>query len=303
MPTTLDSILRQTFGDFEVLLVDDASTDATSEVGQRYASDRVHYLREPTNSGGPSRPRNTGLKHARGDLLALCDSDDVLVPTRYQQAVDIFDRLPQVDFVFSDCCVVDGNGRVTKERFLSNYQMFRRCLQPTSLPDVSLLPGKDAYAELIRADFIAVSGAVFRRKVIDDVGLFDEGLLFSEAIDFWLRVARAGKTFAYIDEVGHQYRQWPGNMTNRGLKNYPVIIEVLESQWKYVDEASQAAPVLRERLRETLDEYGWGLRRFGQPRQAIGVHRRSLAYGFRWTAFRGLCLASLAALKNGRSGT
>lgn len=101
IPEAVDSILSQTFKDFEIIVVDDGSTDNTEEVVTRIKSDKVRYFKQP-NSGGPSKPRNVGVELARGNFISLCDSDDVIFPNKLAEAVDFFLQHPHLGFVFAN---------------------------------------------------------------------------------------------------------------------------------------------------------------------------------------------------------
>jgi glycosyltransferase involved in cell wall biosynthesis len=298
LPRTLDSIRAQSLTDYEVFIVDDASTDNTREAIAPYLSDRIQYLRLAANSGGPSKPRNAGLRCARGQFIALCDSDDILLPDKYETAIQLLEAVPQVGFFFTDCAVIDVEDRIIRPRFLADYQNFRRALRPSGVTDLSLIAPEDAYREIIRADFIATSGVVFRRSLIDEIGPFDDALIFSETVDFWMRAARAGTTFGFLDRVGHYYRQRPGNQTSFAIRNRKFEIAVLEKQWAYVDVESDVGGILRDTLVELLNSYGWGLRTTGRLRAAANVLRRSLAYRFGWSAVRGLLLTTLSSFGN-----
>lgn len=297
---TIESIRSQD-GDFELIIVDDASTDETAEAVRPFLSDRIRYVRQSRNSGGPSKPRNAGLRIARGEIIALCDTDDLILPGKYTRALEVFKRLPDVDFLFTDCSVIDADDRVMRPRFLEGYREFRKTLRPTALTDVYAIRGAEAFPELIRSDFIATSGVVFRRTLTDEIGGFDEELIFSETVDFWLRVARAGKTLAFMDRVDHQYRQRPGNQTSFGIRNSPYVIATLERQWIYAALTPSSASLLRDALSELLIGYGWGLRLAGQPAAAQTMFRKSLSYRLSWSALRGLTWATIERI--GSRGT
>ncbi len=107
---TIESVLGQSFADLELLVVDDGSSDASVEVAQSFRDPRVRVLRNPTNLGIP-RTRNRGLAEARGEYLAILDSDDVARPDRLRRQVDFLDAHPDVAVVGSFCAWIDGRGR------------------------------------------------------------------------------------------------------------------------------------------------------------------------------------------------
>lgn len=111
--TAVDSILAQTFEDFELLVVDDGSTDATLEVLSRYRDPRLRVERNPHNLGLPAT-RNRGLELARGEYIALLDSDDKAWPTRLARQVETLDRHPELVQIGSACDFMDANGQRIK---------------------------------------------------------------------------------------------------------------------------------------------------------------------------------------------
>ena len=74
---TIESILDQSYSNFEVIVVDDNSTDATTEIVEQFADPRINLIRLDENAGGPAKPRNVGLQNSKGDVIAFCDSDDL----------------------------------------------------------------------------------------------------------------------------------------------------------------------------------------------------------------------------------
>src|SRR6187401_3712053 len=108
----LESILAQTFGDFELIVCDNASTDATEAICREYAArdPRVRYFRHPTNIG-PAANYNACFRHARGELFRWAAHDDVIAPQLFQMSIDALDRDPAAVAVYPNSCEIDAEGR------------------------------------------------------------------------------------------------------------------------------------------------------------------------------------------------
>jgi glycosyltransferase involved in cell wall biosynthesis len=155
----------------EIIVVDDGSTDDTAAVVAREFGDRVRYLAKP--NGGVSSARNHGMAAARGDYLALLDSDDEWLPTHVAEQAGFLDRHPDFGLVITDVA------RMDEQRV--DFEIFRR---REFIPvDGWVLP------HVLRNPALAPASAMLTRAVYEDVGGFDETLRTAEDLDFHLRIA------------------------------------------------------------------------------------------------------------------
>lgn len=184
----LRSALAQTFTDLEVIVVDDGSTDGTSDVVADIAAadTRVRLVRQPNR--GLAGARNTGLRMGRGELFALLDSDDLWEPGFLDAQIAILRARPEVD-------IVTGNGWELGGARDGGFA--RPYPDPRPQPDLASILG-DEFAVFIMS--------VFRRRVYEVVGCFDETLRTNEDYDFWLRAAVSGCRFARNDQPLGHYR-------------------------------------------------------------------------------------------------
>ena len=172
---TLGSIAAQTCRDFEVIVVDDGSTDRTAElVGDSAAGFPQLVCIGQANRGQPAA-RNRGIAAARGRYVAFVDADDLWMPEKLERQVGYFDAHPEAGLVYSDAEVFDGASGRTLCR----------------VSDKCRLHEGDVLEQLLLKSFIPSPTPMVRREVFGEVGLFDESreLAIGEDWNMWLRIA------------------------------------------------------------------------------------------------------------------
>ncbi len=176
----LDSIKQQTCRNYEVIVCDDGSTDNTKQVVASYASSMdITYLWE-TNWGGPARPRNNGLKVARGEWICFLDADDWWYPEKLDR---VYERISHADVVHHDGDIYTAAGKK------SLVTMRGRTLKPPVFIDM-----------MTRGNPFIMSGISVRKSVLDKAGGFpeDKTLISVEDFDLWLKISLITDRFVHI---------------------------------------------------------------------------------------------------------
>jgi len=204
----IDSVLRQTLADLELLVVDDGSSDGTVALAQSYAErdPRVRVLTQ--RNAGPGPARNTGFGAARGRLFAFLDSDDEWDETFLEENAGVLAARPDVD-------VVVGNARCRGgARDGQPCRPLRRDGQLITL------------AEILADETSLFIMAVFRREVVDAIGGFDAALFTNEEYEMWIRAALAGFTFARHTRPLGWYACRPDSLSSNDTRMMRGILRV-----------------------------------------------------------------------------
>ncbi len=164
----VESVLSQRFNDFELIVVDDGSTDDTPQILDRYA-DRITVIRQENK--GVSSARNAGIKAAQGTLVALLDSDDKWLPGKLSAQVDFFSRHKEAMICQTEEIWIRNGKRVNPKKYHKKYSgmIFEKCL-PLCI--------------------VSPSAVMMKKELFDEMGLFDEMLPACEDYDMWLKISR-----------------------------------------------------------------------------------------------------------------
>ncbi|MHB8156207.1 MAG: glycosyltransferase [Desulfocucumaceae bacterium] len=186
----VQSVLSQSYKDFELIVVDDGSKDSTPEVMEKYSGKLKFFSKE---NGGVSSARNFGLKKASGQLIAWLDDDDYFLPDKLEKQVDYLSKNSRVGLVCTGHVMIDSISPQVKKTYYI----------PPAHRDCT-----SNRRALLEQCYFANSTVMMKRECFDRAGLYDEGLRSAEDYDMWLRVA-AHYLFGVVPEVLTAYR-WHG---------------------------------------------------------------------------------------------
>jgi glycosyltransferase involved in cell wall biosynthesis len=179
--STITSVLNQTFQDFEIIVIDDASQDHTREVVSSFGDKRIRYIRHETNKR-VAAARNTGVISSKGTYIAFLDDDDEWFPEKLQKQFDLLEACPPtIGVVYAGAFVIGESSKKI-------------------LAKISPKKRGDVFDTILTQNRIAATSTIFlRSQCFEKVGLFDESLGFADDYDMWLRISKEFQ-FEYINE-------------------------------------------------------------------------------------------------------
>lgn len=253
---TIQSILEQSFKDFELIIVDDGSTDGTAATIQTFDDPRIRYLHQ-ANSGRPAAPRNRAIRVAYGDIIFIFDSDDVMLPGKLQKTIERLAEVPTAGLAFTGFCCIDESGHVINPDFLAPYHTLTGLPKQQVSEDSFLISAKDALKGLAASNYLGTSGVAIRREVFDHVGYFDEEVRNSDDFLMWQAVA-SQYDFLYIPGIYHQYRVRSGSISLRSIEERaPGLIACIEKMKVYHQGDSGSLALLDRKIGRYYFEAGY----------------------------------------------
>lgn len=215
LPIALESVASQTFDDWQILLVDDGSTDNTAQVVAPFLErfgPRIEYIKQE-NRGLPAA-RNAAIRASTTEFLALLDADDVWLPCRLEESVKILRERPQAGLAYGGIVSIDLEGRPTGT-FEGNTQYAE---------------GRIAPQIYMRKVALPCPTLTFRRSCIQQVGLFDETMRATEDRDLCLRIALRYEV-AFVPRVIACYRVSPNSMTADPQRMFQAQMHFIEKNY------------------------------------------------------------------------
>jgi glycosyltransferase involved in cell wall biosynthesis len=283
---TIESVLAQTYGDVEVIVADDGSTDDTASVARRYGS-KVRYFCQA--NAGVSAARNLGLRHALGEFVALLDSDDTFFPWKLEAQVALLRRHPALGMVWTDMVAASESGEIISAAYLRQmYSAHKQvriedlCTEALTLesawPNAPATVAQrpfytvDLFSQMILGNLVHTSTVLLRRDRLRRVGGFDEQLRpAGEDYEFHLRTTFDGPV-GFLDAASIIYRVGasdqltaPSLMTHIARNNLTTVL-------RWVDRGRHRVTLPRRVLRRRLAEsYRWlGVTEMDEGRAASG---------------------------------
>lgn len=294
LPRAVNSVIQQTFSDWEMILWDDGSTDNTKEIVSRFSDNRIKFYFDENR--GVSYARNRALEKAGGKYIAFLDSDDEWVNEKLERQVSIMETYPQIDALFGNFANInlarggEGDGFAQDARSMAH-------LSTDHIENGIFLIAAGMPEILALGNFIATDTMMIRREVFDRVGGFNEGLRNSEDFELWWRVGLAGIQFAYVVEILMTRYKPAGSLSSPGLESSRNTLKALDLCRENSISAGRADHL---RYLDRLYRNTWQnmITAYGAQRQlgnSFGAFFRSCRYGFRPGALRLLINAMLTA--------
>ncbi|RKY32600.1 MAG: glycosyltransferase family 2 protein [Candidatus Omnitrophota bacterium] len=249
----IESVLNQTFQDFEILVVDDRSVDNTEKVVNDFNDARIRYIKHRINMGG-NATRNTGIKNSKGEYIAFLDSDDEWLPEKLKKQIDTFQKMSnKVGLVYSWVEMIDEKGKLFRKL---NFVVKGRVLQ-----------------NILRGNFIPSSTVVVKKECFDEVGLFDESFVSCQDREMWTRIATKYEMEVVPEYLARMYRDKKISISASPKKVvYGYYQYFIKFQKLYLSEG------MKEELSQNLSWVAYELIKKGYKEEARECFRLSFKY-------------------------
>jgi glycosyltransferase involved in cell wall biosynthesis len=237
---SVDSVLKQTYKNFELIVIDDGSSDETLSFMASLKDERIKLISQ--KNMGRSSARNNGLRVAEGNLITFIDSDDLYLPRKIELQVNFLDNEEKFDFVYTSAdCFVGNTTDIPVHRYLAS-------AAGDIYEDIA------AYIPLT----ICLPTVMFRRRILDEIGLFDTKLDRFEDTDYWRRVSQKFQIGA-IEEITCLIRTHDGN-TIEGLSTKLLRRQVRQYGKKILtDDLEDHGYVIFSLVSNLYRHYAWAI--------------------------------------------
>ncbi|MCC0177280.1 glycosyltransferase [Waterburya agarophytonicola K14] len=251
------SVLTQTYTDYEIIAIDDGSTDNTHRVIQKYG-DQVKYFSQ-TNQG-VAVSRNLGLSKAEGEYIAFLDQDDVFLPDKLAVQVALLDSNPSLGMVNSGWQIVDRYGKI------------QAAVEPwKKIPQLSL-------ADLIIWKPVFLGAMLFRRSWLQRTAGFNPNLEQTPDVDLVLRLAAIGCTAAWVKQTTVKYRQHETNASKNSLLQAKELDRILERFFTQPNLPSKVKSLEADSRYQSLVWSAWRLQQTGHLQEMCDFLAKSGNY-------------------------
>jgi glycosyltransferase involved in cell wall biosynthesis len=285
----LESALQQTYGDFEIVVVDDGSTDNTREVIEGLQSEKIRYVRHEQNRGC-SAAYNTGILAATGELIAFLDSDDRWKADNLERKVGFLARHPEVGAVFSDVEIITSSGLIPSLTALMN--SFPKLLQGKVKGSEHVFSQRQMYLCLLEEVPIKPTAVLVRRELYDKAGLFNEAWPSGTDWDLFLRFSKVA-SFGYID-LPLSIQRWSADATHRKYleQDKVFLLGVCREEKKKLKNDREGLRAVNRQILGHCSNLGYLYLYSGRRRKSVSTYLR----GFRETGDLGMLMRAGTAL-------
>lgn len=274
---TLESVRGQSFQDFEIIVVDDGSTDDTPKLAQSYGQ-KIRYFRQENR--GAAAARNLGFRQARAPWIAVQDSDDLSLPDHLRTLYDYVKAHPDCGMVFANGCYLEG-AEHDRETIIPAVKSRRLAAQGVLLRD------------LFEKSIVRLQAALISKAAFEAVGGMNESFAICHDLDLFLRLT-LNFPVGYVDRVVFRYRKHQGNISRNEETRLLENIRVIETLMRDFPQAEMMLGPKRIARRLAYRYYRlakgrWKRQQFAAARQAIRAALSSCPlslkyryYDFRW---------------------
>lgn len=294
LPRALDSIVAQTFSDWEIVLVDDGSTDGTGEVANRYAAElgeRFQYVRRANT--GCCGARNDGIARAHGSFVAFLDSDDEFLPEKLERQLELFQSHPELGLVYCDYSYIDLGGK----RFLSAFDeklRFARDVRAERISDDLWVCDESILTTMLRGYIIATITGMVRREVLGHEIRFAPDPTYSAEWLFYLRIAQRTPV-GFVDAPLCLHHYVAGSVTrcdaHRNTVRHRELFRAMLCELAPLTREQRA--IVHAHLVRTNLQLGYDFARMGERRASQKRFAEALRFGGGRRALRGLLASSV----------
>ncbi|MCA1362881.1 glycosyltransferase [Bradyrhizobium sp. IC3069] len=271
----IESALNQTYANFEIIVVDDGSTDGTAATVKKFRSDKVRYIRHDRNRG-VSAAGNTGIKAANGDIVAHLDSDDLWKPEMLSSLVDVLRRHRQIGAVFCDVEVDRGR---SISSIVSSMRAFPKLLASRARSDfdVFLFSSREMYLCLLEEVPIKPTAVLIRRTVLDEFRGYNESWCSGEDWELYLRISKH-HGFGYVDRKLAVMRVLEDSTLSKlQEEDKSSLLQLAVSEKKGLRRDREALEAANRAIARHCKDLGWIYLHSGRRMKSISTYARGFA--------------------------